>query len=220
LNTTKLHAGALKPHPLAAIFPEMRSEELNHLADDIRKRGQLEPIIVYRGLILDGQNRYKACKLAGIKPRTEEFEAKLAQRTPEEFVLSRNLRRRHLSGGQKATIALDWSERMEFSPKVEKTRGLGRPKGPIPDAAKQIGISEQRVFEVRQVRDASSVLYLEVKSGHRSLKSALDKIKPPAHQDERNHKRRPGHVLEPRTRVGESGPGRGSGGSREPKRTA
>ena len=168
----------IKPHPLAAIFPELPPEELNQLVRDIRERGQLEPIIVYKGLILDGQNRYKACKIVGIKPRIEEFDAKLAKRSPEEFVLSRNLRRRHLSGGQKAAIALDWSERMEFSPKVEKTKVLGRPKGPIPDAARQIGINEQRVFEVRQVRDASARLYQEVKSGRRSLNSALDEIRP------------------------------------------
>lgn len=168
----------IKPHPLAAIFPELPPEELNQLVRDIRERGQLEPIIIYKGLILDGQNRYKACKIVGIKPRIEEFDAKLAKRSPEEFVLSRNLRRRHLSGGQKAAIALDWSERMEFSPKVEKTKVLGRPKGPIPDAARQIGINEQRVFEVRQVRDASARLYQEVKSGRRSLNSALDEIRP------------------------------------------
>ena len=167
----------IKPHPLAAIFPELPPEELNQLVRDIRERGQLEPIIVYKGLILDGQNRYKACKIVGIKPRIEEFDAKLAKRSPEEFVLSRNLRRRHLSGGQKAAIALDWSERI-ISPKVEKTKVLGRPKGPIPDAARQIGINEQRVFEVRQVRDASARLYQEVKSGRRSLNSALDEIRP------------------------------------------
>jgi hypothetical protein len=43
-----------------------------------------------------------------------EFNAKAARRSPEEFVLSRNLRRRHLSVGQKAAIALDWSEQIQI----------------------------------------------------------------------------------------------------------
>ena len=58
----------LEPHPLAAIFPEIPSEELNQLARDIKERGQMDPIILYQGQILDGRNRYKACQLAGLRP--------------------------------------------------------------------------------------------------------------------------------------------------------
>jgi ParB-like chromosome segregation protein Spo0J len=66
----------LEPHQLAALFPELPPEELNLLARDIKTRGQLEPIIVYKGLILDGRNRYRACQIAGVKPRIEEFNEK------------------------------------------------------------------------------------------------------------------------------------------------
>ena len=100
----------LEPHPFAALFPGLPPEELTQLARDIKERGQLEPIVLHEGLILDGRNRYRACQIAGVKPRIEEFDAKDAKRSPEEFVLSRNLRRRHLSVGQKAAIALEWSE--------------------------------------------------------------------------------------------------------------
>ena len=70
-NTTDM----LEPHPLAALFPELLPEELAQLARDIKERGQLESIILYKGQILDGLNRYKACQLAGVNPRTEEFGA-------------------------------------------------------------------------------------------------------------------------------------------------
>ena len=119
----------LEPHPFAALFPELPPEELTQLARDIKERGLLEPIILYEGLILDGRNRYRACQIAGVKPRTEQFNAKATKRSPEEFVLSRNLRRRHLSVGQKAAIALDWSEQVELSSDPEKNKQRGRPKG-------------------------------------------------------------------------------------------
>jgi hypothetical protein len=167
----------LHPHPLAALFPELPPEELTELARDIKARGQLEPIILYKGLILDGRNRYRACQMAGVKPRVDEFNAR-ANRSPEEFVLSRNLRRRHLSVGQKAAIALDWSEQIELSPEPEKNKERGRPKGALSEAAKKIGINEQRVFEVRQIRDANPSLYRDVKAGRRSLNSALAEISP------------------------------------------
>jgi hypothetical protein len=67
---------------------------------------------------------------------------------------------------------------MELSPEPEKNKGRGRPKGALTEAAKKIGINEQRVFEVRQLRDANPTLYREVKAGNRSLNSALAEISP------------------------------------------
>jgi ParB-like nuclease domain len=169
----------LEPHPFAALFPELPSEELTLLARDIQKRGQLEPIILYKGLILDGRNRYRACQIAGLQPRIEQFNEKVGQGSPEDFVLSRNLRRRHLSMGQKAAIALDWSEQIELNSEPARTKGLGRPKGTLSEAAKYIGINEQRVFEARQIRDLNPSLYQEVREGRRSLNSALTEISSP-----------------------------------------
>jgi ParB-like nuclease domain len=155
---------ALEPHPLAALFPELPFEELAQLARDIKEQGQLEPIILHKGLILDGRNRYRACQMAGVIPRTEDFSALSTERSPEEFVVSRNLRRRHLSVGQKAAIALEWSEVIELSADPERNKGRGRPKGTLSEVAKKIGINERRVFEVRQIRDVRRSLYQGVKS--------------------------------------------------------
>jgi hypothetical protein len=168
----------LKPHPLASLFPELPPEELAELARDIKKRGQLEPIILHKGFILDGRNRYRACQIAGVKPQIEEFNPEATNRSPSEFVLSRNLRRRHLSVGQKAAIALEWSEQIELSADPEKNAGRGRPKGTLTEVAKNIGINERRVFEVRQIREAKPALYRKVKAGSRSLNSALAEISP------------------------------------------
>jgi hypothetical protein len=167
---------ALLPHPLAALFPELAPDELSALANDIKSRGQLEPIILYQGMILDGRNRYRACQLAGVKPKIEEFNPKTSRRSPEELILSRNLRRRHLSVGQRAVLALEWSEQVELNPNPEKKRGRGRPKGALSEAAQKIGINQQRVFEVRQLRESQPHLYAEVKAGNRSLNGALGEI--------------------------------------------
>jgi hypothetical protein len=168
----------LEPYPLAAIFPELPAEELRLLAQDIKERGQIEPIILYQGQILDGRNRYRACQMVGVKPRFEEFNPKSAQRSPEEFVLSRNLRRRHLSSGQKAAIALEWADQLELRPRSENAKTKGRPRGAVTEAAKHIGIERQRVFEARQIRDTNAGLYRELKAGLRSLNSALEEIRP------------------------------------------
>jgi hypothetical protein len=128
------------------------------------------------------------------RSQLEEFNGKAVKRSPEEFVLSGNLRRRHLSVGQKAAIALDWADQIVLSPDPEKNKERGRPKGALPEAAKMIGISEKRVFEVRQIRDASPSLYQDLKAGRRSLNGALAEISPA--RDTGSHK----------FRLGKSGP--------------
>jgi ParB-like chromosome segregation protein Spo0J len=51
-------------HPLANLFPMMSDAELDLLADDIVAHGQAETIKLHRGMVLDGRNRYTACRAA------------------------------------------------------------------------------------------------------------------------------------------------------------
>ena len=52
--------------------------------------------------MLDGRNRLRACEIAAVEPRFVEWEG---VGSPLAFVLSRNLRRRHLNESQRAIIA-------------------------------------------------------------------------------------------------------------------
>lgn len=92
----------LQAHPAAEMFPLMDGDELDALAADIREHGLREPIVLTNGLILDGRNRYHACEKLGIQPTTIEWDR---NGTPEAFVVSMNLHRRHLSASQRAMIA-------------------------------------------------------------------------------------------------------------------
>lgn len=43
----------LEPHPLAQLFPPISDDKLAELGRDIALHGQLEPIVLYQGKILD-----------------------------------------------------------------------------------------------------------------------------------------------------------------------
>ena len=95
----------LSVHEAAEIFPLMAEDDLRKLAQDIKDNGLLEPICLYEGQILDGRNRYQACLLVGVEPKIAT--CSLNGIGPVEFVVSKNLHRRHLSTAQRAALAVE-----------------------------------------------------------------------------------------------------------------
>jgi len=91
----------LEIHDLCKLFPPMPEDQFNSLIDSIRDHGQLTPIVLHEGKILDGRHRYKACINLGIEPRFEEYEGEDAL----GYVIALNLSRRHLDDSQRGMIS-------------------------------------------------------------------------------------------------------------------
>jgi N6-adenosine-specific RNA methylase IME4 len=91
----------LQFHPIANCFPLIDGAEFDELVTDIRNNGVHEPVILHEGMILDGRNRYRASKAAGVDCPLITYDGA----DPVGFVVSLNLRRRHLSEGQRAWVA-------------------------------------------------------------------------------------------------------------------
>jgi ParB-like chromosome segregation protein Spo0J len=105
MSITSTKTQELKFHPLANLFPLMEGAEFDELVADIKARGLCEHIIVYDGAILDGRNRYRACLAAGVKPTIERYEKGCPElKDPVAWVISSNLRRRHLTPEDKIKI--------------------------------------------------------------------------------------------------------------------
>ena len=112
-------------HPVCRLFPPLRKEELEELAEDIRQNGLLHDIVLYEGKILDGRNRYLACPMAGVKPRFAQWDG---TGSPLEWVISENLVRRHLTSSQRAVIAHDILPLLTKEARKRQTLGKKLPK--------------------------------------------------------------------------------------------
>lgn len=88
-------------HPLAELLPVMTEEQYQELKSDIEKNGQHESIKLYDHQILDGRHRFLVCQQLGIPPKVEQW----AGTDARQYVISVNLKRRHLSANQRALAA-------------------------------------------------------------------------------------------------------------------
>jgi hypothetical protein len=132
----------LEFHPLANIFPLMTDEEVNDLGEDMLDHGQREPIALFEGMILDGRNRYRACMLKGIEPRFVE------QRPadPVAFVVSVNLKRRHLDDTQRAMVAAKLATLKRGDNQHSPNGGTSQTK-----AAELLNVNKRRVERSREL---------------------------------------------------------------------
>ena len=112
-------------HEVANIFPLMSAEEYEALKVDIATNGLLEPVWLHPDdhSIIDGRNRHKACVDLGRDPKFRYWDK---QGSLVSFVVSLNLKRRHLNAMQKAAVAVDILPILEAEAKQRQVEAITR----------------------------------------------------------------------------------------------
>jgi hypothetical protein len=173
LDTPK--ADILEFHPLADIFPLIEGEEFDRFVEDIKQNGQSELIVkTPDNRVLEGRNRYRACLAAGVEPRFETIQE--PQDKWLDFVIRKNVRRRHLTGSQCALAAAKLvttthgdnrhTLRLEAVPVITQLQ-----------AAALFGISDRLVRDALAVMEESEELHQLVKAGEASVGIAADVVR-------------------------------------------
>lgn len=171
----------LEFHPVADIFPMMSDREFLDLVESIRTDGLDVPIWLHRdGRIIDGRNRYMACREVGIEPATQTYEGDDSSLVP--FVLRLNLHRRHLNESQRAMVASRVANLSRGGDRksADQTENLPFDPGPVPapavtnaQAAELLNVSEKTVRFARKVQErAVPELTALVESGSVAVSTA------------------------------------------------
>lgn len=191
----------MKHHPIADVWPMMDEAKIAELADDIRKNGQLVPVWLYEGKILDGRNRWAACKIAGVETKTKEYTGD----EPTAFAVSLNDQRRHMGKSALAAVAVELepyfavdakrrqaeqakrnqpqAQKVEKLPPIEKAKARE-------EAAKSVGVNDRYVSDAKKVKAEAPEVFERLKAGKITMQDAKREVaKKPTddwRQDERD----------------------------------
>lgn len=154
-----------KFHPFAEVFPLLDDAEFDELVADIKQHGLREKIWLYEGKILDGRNRFLACKTAKVEPQFREYKGNDAL----AFVVSLNVQRRHLTDSQRAMAAakiatMQQGTRTDLAPIGAKSQT---------EAAEELKVGRRSVQRAKTVIEkGSKALQKAVESGEVSVSKA------------------------------------------------
>jgi hypothetical protein len=172
----------LEQHPLGKMLPPMEEVEFWALTADIQANGLREAITLHQGRVLDGWHRYRALwDLGGwlseisdrdrcqVEPKFEEFEGN--DDDARAYVISRNIRRRHLSAEQRRDLLVKLI--------------AAQPKKSDRAIAREAGVDHKQVSRARKRGESTGAIApVEKRQGAdgktRSTKKRAPKAKKPA----------------------------------------
>jgi hypothetical protein len=164
-------------HPAANIFPLMQGAAFAALVEDIRKNGLHEPIVMDGSAILDGRNRWRACRAARVVPTAVQWDG---VGSALDYVVSANLHRRQMSGSQRAMVGArianmkhGGARRGDQAIKIS----LETVEVSCKQAAAIVGSSTALVIRARTIlRDGTDEEIAAIESGAASVSGTVHKI--------------------------------------------
>ena len=190
--------GEYPVHPVASLFPMIDDDALNALAEDIKKNGQREPILVAfldgrelnEPVIVDGRNRFKACEIAGVEP---EFSNDYVMEPDEigPWVISHNLHRRHLTTSQKAMVGQGYLTFLKDEAKkrqgarndlkdIKKNSSRSESEGTLQSTARagqMVGVSKASIQDADFVMQNDPELAQQVRDSKVTVSAAAKRIR-------------------------------------------
>jgi N6-adenosine-specific RNA methylase IME4 len=158
----------LEFHHLSNIFPLLEGEPFAELVADIGAKGLQDSIVLYEGKILDGRNRYRACDEARVKPRFVTY----CGNDPLGYVVSLNVKRRHLDESGRAMVA----DRIAALPLGANQHTRGSENLPTQNqAAELLNVSDRSVRSAKTVQTTGAAeLVQAVETGKVKVSVAAD----------------------------------------------
>ncbi len=185
---TKL--GGFEVHPMADKFRLLDGQEFLELVADVKNLGLREPIVVdhTKTVLIDGRNRLRACEASGTDPVFNVLGPHYTEDMFIDLILSTNVKRRHLSRGERTALGLEAEEMYAAAMKPGPKPGdrpkstkmvVEPPRSPSSDAnkarskaAEKTGATARDISFLKAIKRDAVDLYELVRDGHMSIDAA------------------------------------------------
>lgn len=159
-------------HEYANLFPLLEGEAFWSLVEDVRANGVHEPIVMFEGKVLDGRNRYLAARECGQPYPLVEYTGSDAL----AYVISLNLKRRHLNESQRAMVAGKIAKLPHGGDRrSDQAANLPVESPTQAQAAQMLNVSERGVRLARSVHEhGAPELVAQVEAGEISVSAAAE----------------------------------------------
>lgn len=161
-----------------ALIRPLNKSEYSKLEKSIVAEGCRNPLVVWRGLLLDGYHRYEICQKHGVEFKTKKPKTDLSTREEaKRWIIDNQMARRNLTYYQKCVLAMKLEpfiveEAKRRRREAGKLYGRGHPKKKVllekikpidteREIAKIVGVSKTLVYRAKYVRDNASERTLE-----------------------------------------------------------
>jgi len=170
------------------LIPALTGEEFKQLEANILSEGIRDPLVLWKGYLVDGHNRYAIATEHGLDYKTVNKEFKDSNEVKEWMILNQ-FGRRNLSNYQRSVLALQLEE--VFSAKAKENQQLSEGKGiqksedlkhteivAIKEVAKVANVSHDTIAKVKKIEAvATPEVKAQLSTGELSINQAYQEIK-------------------------------------------
>lgn len=173
------------------LIPPLSSEEYAQLEENCKADGIRDPLVVWRGTLIDGHNRYDIAQKHGLDYTVveKEFEDETAAKI---WMVTNQFGRRNLNNYQRSVLALSMEELFKEKAKENQVRkpadsvrqnSAEQNEGTTPietrkELAKLANVSHDTIMRVKKIEaTATPETIAAVRSGEKSINEAYKEIK-------------------------------------------
>lgn len=151
--------GGLEWDPVSKFIPQSDKYAIEQLKRSISLKGQLEPIEMLNGKLLNGRARAQACAELGIGLLAIDLPK---DTNPRQYLAAKNLEMRHLSLSQKTATAVLMTDEMENMTTEEK----------VVYASKVVNASVCKIYNCMKIRGISEDAFWAIFNGKLNINQA------------------------------------------------
>jgi len=137
------------------LIPPLSEDEFRQLEETITSEGCRDAIKTWKGIIIDGHNRYAICQAHGIPYEVSKVRFS-SKKDAEIWIINNQLGRRNLSDAARIKLALQKAELLRKKAKQNRSKAGGESINVRKTVAREASVSEGTVYKYMRIQEINN----------------------------------------------------------------